>query len=636
MLGDDIPVAGHSTDEITNVSATRHLKVSNAKLTIIGINTERKISVTQGSGYGIFAIGRSGYTGIELIIGNNITLVGSTGYTSDNAVQVQNGAKFTMRDNASISDISYGRAVNINSSTFIIQDNAKVTSRGVASSGSTITMSDNTSIAGGMSVNSSSNFTMSNNASVTNGISISESTFNMNNNASVTGGVEISSSTFNMKDDSSVTRTSGYGVLMQSNSKFTMQNNSKVFNSSYGVYVSGSGSEFTMSGNTSVFGNNRGVYVNAGSFTMQDNASVYNNNNNSDNGGGVYVYSGYVNTNTTFTMKNNASVFNNTAINGGGVYVEGYNSSYRSSFIMQDNASVSGNTATATGTTSGGGGVYVYNSTFEMKGGLIWGNKATGASSNGGGVYVYNNGTFTMSGGKLYGTDESTTTLRNTTNGSGASLYVNSSGSAKFTNNTDITTPGTGRDTTITVSSATVNVTVTYNINGGTGTTPASQTTSAGSSITLNNGSGLTRTGYSFGGWNTNPDGTGTNYNASSSYIPLGNITLYAKWDITLTANTWRDGNIPSSSGEQWFKFTATAATQYIHVSFGTLADLYVQVYDSSYNTVGSQTNLYSSTKSISRTLTSGQVYFIKVWPYGSNSGTYKIAFNTSSTAPAQ
>ncbi|WP_461255316.1 beta strand repeat-containing protein [Treponema sp. R80B11-R83G3] len=187
----------------------------------------------------------------------------------------------------------------------------------------------------------------------------------------------------------------------------------------------------------------------------------------------------------------------------------------------------------------------------------------------------------------------------------------------------------------------TTTVTVTFNINSGTGTTPSSQTVIDGSVITLPDGSGFTRSSYTFSGWNTNSSGTGTNYNAGASYIvPTSNITLYAKWiinPISLTVSTWTDGNIQSSGGVQWFSFTATATTQYIHVSFGTLSDLYVQLYDSSgTTTVGAQTNMYSSTKSASRTLTVGQVYCVKVWPYSSTgSGTYKITFNTSSTAPA-
>jgi len=71
---------------------------------------------------------------------------------------------------------------------------------------------------------------------------------------------------------------------------------------------------------------------------------------------------------------------------------------------------------------------------------------------------------------------------------------------------------------------------VKYNINEGTGTTPAAQTVNAGKSITLSGGSGFSRAGFSFAGWNTNSSGTGTTYTAGSIYSPNGNITFYAKW----------------------------------------------------------------------------------------------------------
>ena len=74
--------------------------------------------------------------------------------------------------------------------------------------------------------------------------------------------------------------------------------------------------------------------------------------------------------------------------------------------------------------------------------------------------------------------------------------------------------------------------TVTYNINGGTGTVPASQTVAIGSNITLPSGSGISKKGYNFDGWNTYSSGTGSNYTAGNSYKPSGNITLYAKWKI--------------------------------------------------------------------------------------------------------
>jgi len=95
-------------------------------------------------------------------------------------------------------------------------------------------------------------------------------------------------------------------------------------------------------------------------------------------------------------------------------------------------------------------------------------------------------------------------------------------------------------NTNITVTVA-IPYTVTFDVNDGSGTVPETQTVAAGSSITLPSGSGLTKTGYIFNGWNTNTSGTGTNYNAEASYTPTGNVTLYVKWStfysVTFNAN---------------------------------------------------------------------------------------------------
>jgi hypothetical protein len=74
--------------------------------------------------------------------------------------------------------------------------------------------------------------------------------------------------------------------------------------------------------------------------------------------------------------------------------------------------------------------------------------------------------------------------------------------------------------------------TVSFSSNGGSGLVPPEQTVSTGSSITLPSGSGLYIGGVyqTFGGWNTNPSGGGTNYDAGSSYTVTGSVTLYAKW----------------------------------------------------------------------------------------------------------
>jgi len=90
--------------------------------------------------------------------------------------------------------------------------------------------------------------------------------------------------------------------------------------------------------------------------------------------------------------------------------------------------------------------------------------------------------------------------------------------------------------------------TVAFNVNGGTGTVPPSRLVNAGSSTTLPDGGGLSRDGYTFGGWNTNAVGTGTNFNAGVSFTPTGNVTLYARWNarftVTFNANGG-DGTLP-------------------------------------------------------------------------------------------
>jgi len=91
--------------------------------------------------------------------------------------------------------------------------------------------------------------------------------------------------------------------------------------------------------------------------------------------------------------------------------------------------------------------------------------------------------------------------------------------------------------------------TVTYNVNGGTGTTPAAQTVNNGTSVTLVSGNGLSKSGYTFGGWNTNSSGTGTNYDASYSYTFTGNITLYAKWNTSVSSSYTVTFNINGGTG---------------------------------------------------------------------------------------
>ncbi len=78
--------------------------------------------------------------------------------------------------------------------------------------------------------------------------------------------------------------------------------------------------------------------------------------------------------------------------------------------------------------------------------------------------------------------------------------------------------------------------TVSYNANGGTGA-PGSQTKTYGVALTLSS-TKPTREGYTFTGWNTKADGTGTAYASGASYTANASVTLYAQWkENTLTIN---------------------------------------------------------------------------------------------------
>jgi len=112
--------------------------------------------------------------------------------------------------------------------------------------------------------------------------------------------------------------------------------------------------------------------------------------------------------------------------------------------------------------------------------------------------------------------------------------------------------------------------TVTFDVNYGNGTVPATQVVGVGSIITLPGGSGLTRNGYSFGGWNTDGIGTGTNYSSGSSFIPTTNIILYARWNSNtnhnnsaLVENIWYNGTFTSVNTYFLWPLRVVAGTTY-------------------------------------------------------------------------
>ena len=98
------------------------------------------------------------------------------------------------------------------------------------------------------------------------------------------------------------------------------------------------------------------------------------------------------------------------------------------------------------------------------------------------------------------------------------------------------TTPVPGVNTTYYAQTKANTYTVKYDGNGATSgsTASSSHTYNVAKALTAN---GFAKTGYSFNGWNTKADGTGTSYANSASVINLtstngATVTLYAQWKI--------------------------------------------------------------------------------------------------------
>ncbi len=283
-------------------------------------------------------------------------------------------------------------------------------------------------------------------------------------------------------------------------------------------------------------------------------------------GGGVYV------DNSTFRMEN-GTITNNTANYGvgygGGVYIY-----VPGTMIMDGGGSVRGNTADY------GGGIYDAGTT-NITGGTIGGNTA---AVSGGGAYVTDAATFTADGatsivdnsaigGDGGGIDTQSTTYSNlftaadtifsgntaslayTPPADAALIYPNigfASTSISFhpLNNYDINFTG----------GEVLTVTVTYLANGGTGG-PYTQEFPYDMAGTLLSpeATGISRAGYIFVGWNTEPDGSGTYYEPGDTVVLTQGLTLYAQWtptegpyDVVYDANggtgSYADTGIPGGT----------------------------------------------------------------------------------------
>lgn len=90
----------------------------------------------------------------------------------------------------------------------------------------------------------------------------------------------------------------------------------------------------------------------------------------------------------------------------------------------------------------------------------------------------------------------------------------------------------------------TVKGTVAYDANGGSGSVPVDGNTyTLNQTVTVQDNSGsppLTNSGWTFAGWNTAADGSGTNYYPvpTTFFMPSKNVTLYAVWNKQVNGTT--------------------------------------------------------------------------------------------------
>ena len=191
----------------------------------------------------------------------------------------------------------------------------------------------------------------------------------------------------------------------------------------------------------------------------------------------------------------------------------------------------------------------------------------------------------------------------------------------------------------------------------------------AGSSITLPDVDHMAMSRFTFGGWNTNADGTGTAYRNAASFTLTGDITLYAVWNpnpgtetnpIPLTENIWADGEIinPNYSTNEsdfamWYSLGVESGTTYyvwwnsVYRGDGTYAENETKSLYSYVSALYSDgTNIFTEIEAgwetpQSFTADRNGTVLIKVSApeyyssyYYSTPGTFSVVYNTSGARP--
>ena len=162
--------------------------------------------------------------------------------------------------------------------------------------------------------------------------------------------------------------------------------------------------------------------------------------------------------------------------------------------------------------------------------------------------------------------------------------------------------------------------TVSYDANGGTGA-PGSSSHYSGSIHTISS-TIPERLGYTFKGWGTSSNASIT-YSPGQNYTVTSNITFYAQWEGANLASleSTYTAKISNAGYYVYYELRSYETMEYVFESTGTV-DSKITLYDingtelATNDNGGSGRNFY-----LNYTLKGGQIYYIKVYACGDNTG---------------
>ncbi len=273
---------------------------------------------------------------------------------------------------------------------------------------------------------------------------------------------------------------------------------------------------------------NGGTLVCYGGYTILNKGTTIINGGTVQGDGNTYtIYNGGSQSSSSLTINDGTVIHTGTSSTSyPTIYnADGYNS--------KSTPTVTINGGTVTNEVAGGYAISNSSGTVTIKGGTV-----SNTSSSGTAIVTsiatdtvgstYDSGSVTITGGEVYSTGTMITDSANAVSISGGTFKTSSDGTV--VNVTAYLADGYTQNNTGAVVANVTTYTLTYNSNGGDGTVTEATAYEEDTEVTVASGDGLTRDGYTFNGWNTASDGTGTAYSAGSTIEMTADVTLYAQW----------------------------------------------------------------------------------------------------------